>query len=225
MGGLALLRMANRSGPEVSVTLQSLQYPLLVRPGSEDVGTLVDNVLREEYGQFPRTFQPATIVDAGAYIGDTAAYFLTRFRHATVIALEPAEDSYRQALRNLAPYGERVRLVRRALWNTETTLQFSGTDTAASIAATGTPVETDTVPGLMRRFRLRTIDLLKLDIEGAEATVIPSGAGGWLGAVRMILLEIHGADVERAIVPILSAEGFACRQYRSVWYCRNTNVT
>lgn len=221
--GLTLLRMANRSGHEKLVTLRSLQHPFLVRPAREDVGILVNNVFREEYGQFTTSFHPKTIIDAGAYIGDTAAYFLTRFRDANVIALEPADESHFQAAQNLAPYGERVRLVKRALWYTETTLRFSGRETAASISATGTSVETDTVPSLMHRFNLRTIDLLKLDIEGAEATVIPSGVGQWLRTVKMILVEIHGSDIERAILPLLAAEAFACHQRRSVWYCRNTN--
>src|SRR5262245_60160086 len=223
--GLRLLRMSNRPGPEQLVALRSLQHPFLVRPGREDVSVLVSNVFREEYGQFTDAFRPKAILDAGAYIGDTAAYFLTRFRDANVIALEPSDESYYQASRNLAPYGERVRLMKQALWNTKTTLRFSGSETAASISAMGTTVETETVPSLMRRFNLRTIDLLKLDIEGAEATVIQSGAGGWLRAVKMILVEIHGPDIERAILPLLSAEGFACHRYRSLWYCRNTNAS
>ncbi|HJZ78273.1 MAG TPA: FkbM family methyltransferase [Vicinamibacterales bacterium] len=221
---MTLLRMANRSGHEQFVTLRSLQHPFLVRPAREDVAVIINNVFREEYGQFTASFRPKTIIDAGAYIGDTTAYFLTRFQDATVIALEPANDSHFQAAQNLAPYGDRVRLIKRALWNAETTLTFSGSETAAAISATGSSVQTDTVPSLMRRFNLQTIDLLKLDIEGAEAAVIPSGVGGWLRTVKTILVEIHGSDVERTILPLLAAEAFACHQYRSVWYCRNTTT-
>jgi len=224
LSGLSVLRMAHRRGPEASLRLRSLRHPFVVRPGSEDVATVVTNVFREEYGQLPATFHPTRIVDAGAYIGDTTAYFLTRFPDATVIALEPGRESYAQAVRNLAPYGERVTLLNRALWNSETHLRFSGSETAASVASSGALVETDTVPGIMRQFNLHTIDLLKIDIEGAEAVVIPAGAGAWLRRIRMLLLEIHGADIEGALIPLLRVEGFTCWQHRSVWYCRNTKI-
>jgi FkbM family methyltransferase len=217
--------MANGADGDTLLTLRSLQHPILVRPGTEDIRTIVSNVLREEYGQLSATFNPSIVVDAGAYIGDTAAYFLTRFQDATVFALEPSEESHARAVRNLAPYGDRVVLLKRALWNTATTVRFSGCETSASISSSGVSIDTDTIPALMSRFGLRRIDLLKLDIDGAEAVVIPSGLGGWLRNVGVILLETHGDEIERTVLPMLIGEGFACRRHRNVWYCTNTSLS
>jgi len=219
--GLVILRMAKTKGPDVWLQLRCLKFPFLVRRGSDDIGSVVNNVLREEYGQMPTTFDPKVIVDAGAYVGDTSAYFLSRFPLAQVIALEPNDESYARASLNLAPYGSRVELLKRALWDSETMVRMSGEQTGSSISANGAEVQTETIPALMDRLGFQRIDLLKMDIEGAEATVLPSGRGGWLRKVRMILLETHGAEIERQVLPLLAAEGFSCKRHRNVWYCRS----
>jgi FkbM family methyltransferase len=215
-------KASHASGPEITLNLRSLRHPIAVRPGTEDVPALINNAIREEYGQLPADFKPAVIVDAGAYIGDTSAYFLSRFPASRIIALEPNTDSFPLASRNLEPYGKQVSLLPAALWSETTTVCFAGSQTGAAISASGSEVPTITMPALMEEFGLDFIDLLKLDIEGAEAQVIPTGLGGWLEKVGMILLETHGADIEAAVIPLLCQSGFSCRQMRNVWYCKRT---
>ena len=83
-----------QAGDEAVLNLRSLEFPIIIRPGTDDLSSVINNAIREEYGQFKKNFSPVTIVDAGAYIGDTAAYFLSRFPDAQVVALEPNEESY-----------------------------------------------------------------------------------------------------------------------------------
>ncbi len=210
---------------QMTLSLRSLLWPIAIRPGTDDVPSVVNNVIREEYGQFSNNFKPKVIVDAGAYIGDTAAYFLTRFPKSHVIALEPNEDSFPLAQRNLMPYGERVTLLKTALWFELTTVHFGGIQTGAAIGTSGAEVPTSTITQLMTQFNLDFIDLLKLDIEGAEAQVVPSGVGDWLDKVGTILLETHGSEVEKSLIALLTKANFACEQFRNVWYCTRQNIT
>ncbi len=212
-------------GSEVLLSLRSLRQPIAVRPGTDDVPSIINNVIREEYGQFAQDFSPNVIVDVGAYIGDTTAYFLSRFPSSFVIALEPNEESSQLASRNLKGYGERVVLLAMALWSESTTMLLGGAQTGAAIGKSGREVSTTTIPDLMRKFSVSRIDLLKLDIEGSESEVIPSGVGDWLDRVEWILLETHGNDIEYALIPLLSSNGFSCKRFRNVWYCkRRANV-
>jgi len=94
-----LLGMKRHSGPGVWMKFRYLEFPIFVRPGTADVGSIIDNVFREEYGQLPKGFVPRTILDAGAYVGDRAAYFLSRFEQARAIALEPNPESHALASR------------------------------------------------------------------------------------------------------------------------------
>jgi hypothetical protein len=75
-----------------------------------------------------------------------------------------------------------------------------------------------TVTSLMKQFKLDFIDLLKMDIEGAEDPVISEG-GRWLSKVRMICLETHGSVIEKRLIPLLTGRGFTCTRIRNVWYC------
>lgn len=214
-----LERIKETSGEETALVLRGLQYPFIVRPGTDDVHSVVNNAIREEYGQFSDDFLPHVIIDAGAYIGDTAAYFLSRFPACRVVALEPNNDSFHIAERNLIPYGDRVVLLKAALWSEVTTLNFGGIQTGAAIGKGGIKVATETVDSLMSKLNLNFIDILKMDIEGAESVVIPSGLGGWLDKVGTILLETHGTEIEESLIPLLTKANFSCKRLRNVWYC------
>lgn len=71
----------------MALSLRSLRYPIFVRVGTIDVPTVVNNAIREEYGQFASNFEPKVIVDAGAYIGDTSAIFFRVFPHLASLRL------------------------------------------------------------------------------------------------------------------------------------------
>jgi len=219
----ALNRLQRESGTEHFLKLKSLGHPIMVRAGTEDIGAIVNNVARQEYGQFPPGFLPKRIVDAGAYIGDTSAYFATRFRDAQIVALEPNPESLRVARINLEPYGSRVKLIEKALWTSDGNIFFGGLEMGARIDKGGsTSVPTTSIPTIMRDMAWRDIDLLKMDIEGAEIHVVggPTSAE-WLGSVRMVLLETHGQESESHALSALRGAGFSVTRYRNVWYCSN----
>lgn len=222
--GVRVIRMRSHGGPGVWIRLRKLMFPIFIRPGTADVESIIDNVFREEYGRFRKGFTPKVIVDAGAYIGDTSAYFLSRFPDARLVALEPNPDSFALAQRNLAVYQDRVSLLQKALWNLEGIVLLGGEQTGAAIAQQGISVETITVEGLLKMMAIERLDLLKMDIEGAEVTVLETGVGGWLRKVDVLLLETHGKDIEDRLIPLLKREGFLTNRHRNIWYCTNVEA-
>lgn len=225
VAGLKLIGMRARPGPGVWMKFRKLMFPIFIRPGTADIESVIDNIFREEYGQFPKGFSPRTIVDAGAYIGDTSAYFLSRFMGARLTALEPNLESYQLAQNNLAGYGDRVVLMQRALWEVECIVHLAGQETGASVSDHGFAVETTTIPGLLNQMGVDQLDLVKMDIEGAEITVLKSGVNGWLKQVRVLLLETHGKEIEDTVIPLLREEGFRIQRHRNVWYCFNQKIS
>lgn len=219
--GLRVLRMRHRIGPGIWMHFHTLKFPIFIRPGTADVTSIVNNVFREEYGRLPKGFLPRVVLDAGAYVGDTAAYYLSRFEDATVIALEPSQESYQLADRNLANYQGRVILLQRALSDFEGSVRLSGHQTGALVSESGLEVEATTIPALLIDRGIECIDLLKMDIEGSEVTVLRSGVGGWLRQIGMLLLETHGKEIENEVIPLLEREGFSIHRHRNVWYCVN----
>lgn len=205
------------------ITLKNLKHPILLRPGTSDVVTIINNVIREEYGQLRLDNEPRWMIDAGAYIGDTASYFLSKFQELNVIALEPNPESHEMAKLNLKPYGERVFLLKKGLHSSEEVQRFSGSQTGASIAASGIEIECTTVPFLLKQFSISHLDILKMDIEGAEEAVFSSSPEAWLGRIGLLMIEFHGHRAESAISRILKENNFLMKKYRSIWYCRRDN--
>ena len=115
------------------------------------------------------------IIDGGANIGLSVLYFRRRHPDSTIVAFEPSRIAF-EHLRHNAAGLERVRLEQAALGGQDGTLELwtDGTDTVhAGVHARGASDHTETVP--VRRlspFIDRPVDLLKLDIEGAEGDVL-----------------------------------------------------
>lgn len=119
-------RAAQDGGASLRMSFKNLRHPILIRPGTQDADTVINNIVREEYGQFTPPRDPLWMIDAGAYIGDTTAYFLCRFDKLRVIALEPNPESFPTAVANLAPYGERAILLPKGLWSRDERLSLGG---------------------------------------------------------------------------------------------------
>jgi len=202
------------------IALQNLRYPILIRPGTADVGTIINNVIREEYGHFALTKEPKWMIDSGAYIGDTTAYFLSRFPKLKVIALEPNPESYKMAKQNLAPYGDHAILLQKGLFSNEQVQCFSGAGTGASIATTGFEIDCTTISSLLEHYSIPRIDILKMDIEGAEEAIFLSNPEVWLSRTELLIIEIHGPRIESLVSRVLNEYGFSMKRYRSIWYCR-----
>ena len=49
---------------------------------------VMDNVIRQEYGQVAPTTPPRWMIDAGADIGDTTAYFLSKYPSLKAVVLQ-----------------------------------------------------------------------------------------------------------------------------------------
>ena len=205
----------------VSVGLRKLKYPIRLRPNTADAGTVINNVIREEYGKFSPAKEPEWLIDAGGYIGDTASYFLSRFPELKAIVLEPNQPSYEIALHNLEPYGTRATLLNKALWTSNGTLQFGGSSTGASVQDKGIEVDGISIPTLLDKFSISRLNILKMDIEGAERLIF-SKPDEWLHRVDLIIIEIHGPEILSVISHVLQEYQFSMKQYRSIWYCERT---
>ena len=203
----------------ISLSLKNLRYPIFVRPGTTDVRTVINNIIREEYGHFQQMVEPQWMVDAGAYIGDTTAYFLSRFPKLKIIALEPNPPFYEIASRNLKSYGARTSLMKKGLWADDQPHFFGGDSTGASVREMGFEIECISLPTILKQFCIDKLDILKMDIEGAEKAIFVANPEAWLDRIGLLIIEIHGPEIFHVVSLALQRNNFCMRQYRSVWYC------
>jgi FkbM family methyltransferase len=179
----------------------------------DDLKTLVEVLLRREYGPIS---SDAVVVDVGANIGVFSLFALAKGARL-VHALEPCAESFEILSRNIrvnaaegriqperlvvaATSGDMVKFPvassrENAVIKGETTVKFQMTPT-------------ETLEDLLDRYGLQSVDLLKLDCEGAEREILLSTPPTVWRRIRDIRLEFHyQGDTE--LRPFLSSRGYA----------------
>ncbi|MFL5810757.1 MAG: FkbM family methyltransferase [Flavisolibacter sp.] len=173
-----------------------------------------------------------TIVDAGANIGCATAYFKTQFSDARIISIEPAEENFRILQQNLSLNGfDDVKPMQNAFWINNDELNFGvglrGTrEKELSFGVSATETETK-VKGLTFKDCLKllgtdTIDILKIDIEGAEKTLIEDreGFAYLLDHTRILAIELHNEVVSTLeFIDLVERAGFAQLQTGEILLC------
>jgi FkbM family methyltransferase len=115
-----------------------------------------------------------------------------RFAFARVISVKPEPLNFAALVRNVAPY-ENVTPSRAALWNNDGEITLGSSDASPKgafqvVENGGTRVADVTMDTLMRETGIETIDLLKVDVEGAEKEVL--AARDRIKKVRIIAIEL-----------------------------------
>lgn len=213
------LRNIQTGDSAVAVELKNIKYPIFIRPNTADVRTVLDTIVRAEYGKIRLTHEPKWMIDAGAYIGDTSCYFLSRFAGVRVIAIEPNSPSYEMARMNLRPYGDRVSIINKGLAEKDRKRSFGGSSTGVSMHGGDFEIECTSIETILREFSIPQIDILKMDIEGTEEMIFLESPERWLHKVDVLLIELHGERIEKLVGNVLKQNGFSLRKYRSIWYC------
>lgn len=140
---------------------------------------------------------PASIIDCGAHIGTIALQYRLRFPAATIFAVEPDPATCARLRKNLRGTSH-VNVIQAAVSGATGEASFVQSHhswTSSLISSrinrrgSSIPVRTLTLTDLLDHCRLAAVDLLKLDIEGAELDVLGDAAG--VSRVNAIVGEIH----------------------------------
>jgi FkbM family methyltransferase len=115
------------------------------------------------------------IIDAGANIGLSVIYFKELYPDSKIIAFEPDSKVFEVLKANVEKASlTDVELVKKALWSSETTLEFlsEGADGGrmVNLEDNSEKIVVETVR--LRDFLKQPVDFLKIDIEGAETEVL-----------------------------------------------------
>jgi FkbM family methyltransferase len=212
------------------------KHALRYRCRTSDLAVFRQIFIEREYTCLDDLKHVDLVIDCGAYIGFSGAYFLSRFSGCHVVAIEPDLQSFSFLKRNLAPYNDRVELLQAAVWSHPGSLGFSesiyrggrawtihvrecGAGEVPSIAAVD-------IPTILAKTGRQRISILKVDIEGAEATVFKRGTGvdEWIDRVDVIAIELHDdsefGPCSAAFLSLVAEEGFQISRYGELTICR-----
>jgi FkbM family methyltransferase len=172
---------------------------------------------------FEALTEPAVIVDAGANIGMAALYFSILYPRAQIFCIESDPHNFEWLEKNLAREGERVVLIEAALYDRDGEVPLArerwaynskidegdGKEEQDGENERDGPVSVKAMKldTLLDRYGLEKIDLLKIDIEGAEEKLFAAETG-WLARVGTILIEVHRPEAVGTIGKKLMENGF-----------------
>jgi FkbM family methyltransferase len=188
-------------------------------------------------GALKRFVKPGDVVyDIGANIGVYCRFLIQRFEASQVYAFEPMSSNQAQLQRNLAlgaGCAGKVRVMRYAVGDEDGTADFQVDDISShsgslDAVTAGRASESRRQYGLppmvetVKVTRLDTIvssehlplpDVIKLDVEGAEAMALRGARALLLSRKPRILIELHNLAVAMECLQILWDCGYFCFGY------------
>jgi len=211
--GVGLQLLASRlfgRAPLHRLILPGYRFPVYYRPRSSDVLVLRQVLGGREYGCIGSEPNVTSMLDLGGNIGAASFYLLLRHPNAKVVFVEPDAGNLAVARKTLAPFGERVAFVQSGIWDRAAKLTVErgayreGGEWAYRVRP-ATPGEVGdlvgvTIESLLKQRGWASVDLVKMDIEGAEAVAFRGAtAPAWLPLVRTLAVELHGRDCDAAL--------------------------
>ena len=181
----------------IKLNFPGILYPIQLRPDTSDEALYSQIFVHDEYGYIEMLKPPKVIVDAGANVGLSAIYFANKYKDARIIAIEPEDSNFSMLVKNALPY-KNIVPVNAALWPQEgrVSLHDPGYGDLAyqtyynRESTENNNIKCVTIDSLLKKYQIDYIDILKIDIEGAESELFNANCD-WISKVSVIIIELH----------------------------------
>jgi len=145
-----------------------------------------------------------TILDFGANIGLASLYFAAQYPQAQIYAFEPEAENYDMLCENTKNF-KKITAFHAGVWNTDCNIKLANKDDiltkkgrlnkAAYYFEKSNGAESDVINGycvntILEKLNLETVDICKIDIQGAEKRIF-SDEAEWLDFIKCLFVEIH----------------------------------
>lgn len=178
------------------VPIQGIKYPVGVRPDTSDV-FLIKNIFEFKAYDIELSYEPKFIIDAGANVGYSAVFFANKYPGVHIVGIEPETSNFRLLQYNTSFY-KNIQLLKSGVWNSDCTLKVMdiGLGKWGFIVVPCDPEEEGafkacSIKSILAASGFEEIDILKMDVEGAENEIFSSGFEQWLPRVKVLMIEVH----------------------------------
>lgn len=193
-----------------SVHLKQLKITLYFRKESKDYETFEEIFLKNIYDT-ALPFSPQTIVDAGANVGFASIFFKLKYPKAHILAIEIEKHNIEMIKKNTSQITN-FEVVSKALFNKKAyfkienpfnatnSFQINETEDLSSY-----DIESITIDEIFAQKNWKTIDILKIDIEGAEKQLFEDNYQTWLPKIKVIMIETHDRMLANCSLVVIKA--------------------
>jgi FkbM family methyltransferase len=216
-------------GHTVSMRSKYASTPLQCRGKTSDIEVFWQIFLHREYRCLDHVKSADLIIDCGANVGYSAAYFLSRYPNSQLIAVEPDMENFNVLQSNVDVYGERATCIHAGVWSKSCGLVFSpetmvaGKEWGRTVREAKEGERSDAraldIGGILEMSGKKRISILKIDIEGSEAAVFSENYESWIDKVDNLVIELHGAECEKIFHSAIANRGFALSRCDELTVC------
>ncbi len=180
------------------IKVPNIQKPIFLRPETSDKDVFNDVFVDKQYG-FPLGFNPKVIIDAGSNIGLSVIFFANQYKTSKIFCIEIEKDNFRMLKKNMTDYQD-VILYQAALWDSETSFTILDNNSGrwgftvvedVNCELAGQKIKSITIDQIIKTHEITCIDILKIDIEGAEKELFSGNYELWLPITKVIMIELH----------------------------------
>ena len=149
-------------------------------------------------------------------------YFTGKYPDAKIIAVEPDSGNVGVLKQNVSGY-KNISVKEAGIWSKKDTISLSDkykignwgfvVEENEHAPDNAMRIETVSIADIMEEFNLKTIDLLKLDIETAEREVFSQNYMSWLPKTRVVVIELHDWMTKGCSKPFFTAVNEAFTHY------------
>jgi FkbM family methyltransferase len=218
-GLVAYIKM--KIGMTRAIKMPNILYPIALRSRTSDLPTFDQVFLGLEYN-IDFTFQIERVIDAGGNIGLAAIYFANKYPNAKITSVEPEKDNFKMCVKNTKNYNN-ITPVQKALSNSngeELYIKDSGLGSWAFTTVSkreGIPesnkVLTINIEEILNQNNWDIVDIVKIDIEGAEKELFDSNFERWIPRTKCIIIELHDRmkkGCSKSFFKTISQYNFSC---------------
>ncbi len=202
-----------------------------LRWNSSDVNVFYHTFIENEYLIPSAIDNPLIIIDAGANNGLTALLFALKYPKAKLIAIEPETSNFKFLKKNT--FGiENIIPIQFGLWSSDINLRIENPENEKWAFITKEvkineeyDIEGLSVDTLIANYKIETIDIFKIDIEGSEKELFSKNEEKWLPKTKWIVIELHGPECKAVFEKTMLKYQFKLMFINGEnWYYANTKL-
>jgi len=172
---------------------------LIIRKNTSDILMFRQVFMRKDYllPELPKdSSAPLKIIDCGANVGYASIWFTQNYPNASIIAIEPEDNNYQVLSDNIKPYPE-ITALKNGIWIKKSFLKVvdkgfgeSGFMIEEVTSKNESDVDGISIPDIMKSQKWDTVDIIKMDIEGTEKTILSHDIS-WMKKCKLLIIELH----------------------------------
>ncbi len=178
-----------------SISDHAIFWQCLVMQQYDVKQTIQHNKITEKYqAQLSRGETPL-IIDCGGNIGLATVWFAENYPKANICVVEPDSNNLHVLMKNIEPYGDRIRVYRGGIWYKKCDLKILNPEAGSAAFRL---IECEEKDSSLSAFTIEDICkdmsndyplIVKLDIEGAQKYLFETNTE-WVGKTNLITLEL-----------------------------------